>query len=232
MSLDEIYSTGEESSNVEPLQLKHYLCALVTILGFGTIIYGSLKWGWGVTQYSATFLAMVIFCGFFGGLGINSTADGFIKGCSTMVAGAFVIGIARAISVIMSDGKIIDSVVFYLAQVISAFGPVVGANVMFYANILVNFFVPSGSGQAVEVMPLMVLLADLSDITRQVAVQAFQFGDGFSNCIFPTAGVLMSSLAMAKISYGRYVRWFFPLMAAQVILSSVALTVLQMMGWN
>lgn len=232
MSLDEVYGSGDDSSVQEKLRTKHYICAAITILGFAAIIFGSLKWGWGVPQYSATFIAMAIFCGLFGGLGVNGTAENFVKGCSTMVAGAFVIGIARAISVVMSDGKIIDSVVHYLAQVISHFGPVIGANVMFYANILINFFVPSGSGQAVAVMPLMVPLADLSGITRQVAVQAFQFGDGFSNCILPTAGVLMSSLAMAKIPYARYVKWFFPVLLAQTVLASIALTVLQLIGWN
>ena len=232
MSLDEIYGGGDQGVEIERLQLKHYVCAAITVLGFGAIIYGSLSWGWGVPQYSATFIAMAILGGLCGGLGVNGTAQDFIKGCSTMVAGAFVIGIARAISVVMSDGKIIDSVVYYLSQAISSFGPVIGANVMFYANILINFFIPSGSGQAVAVMPLMVPLADLTGITRQVAVQAFQFGDGFSNCIFPTAGVLMSSLAMTKISYGRYVKWFLPVLIAQTVLATVALTVLQMMGWN
>ena len=149
-----------------------------------------------------------------------------------MIVGAFVIGIARAISVVMGDGKIIDSIVHYLSEPISHYGPVVGANLMFYANTLINFFVTSGSGQAVAVMPLMVPLADLAGITRQVAVQAFQFGDGFSNCIYPTSGVLMSALALAGIPYQKYLKWFLPMILLQTVLASVALTVLQAVGWN
>ncbi len=230
---DDIFADDKGASNgTDPILFRHVVCAATTILGFAAIIWGSVQWGWGVPQYSAVFLAIAILCGLCGGLGVNETASGFVKGCSTMVAGAFVIGIARAISVVMTDGKIIDSVVYYLAQPISHYGPVVGANLMFYANSLINFFIPSGSGQAVAVMPLMVPLADLSGITRQVAVQAFQLGDGFSNCIFPTAGVLMSSLALAKIPYGKYVKWFLPFILLQVVLSSIALTVLQSMGWN
>jgi uncharacterized ion transporter superfamily protein YfcC len=174
---------------------------------------------------------MAIFTGLFGGLGINGTCTEFIKGSGTMVAGAFVIGISRAISVVMTNGKIIDSIVYYLSQPISHYGPIVGANLMFYVNVLINFFIPSGSGQAVAVMPLMVPIADLAHITRQVAVQAFQFGDGFTNCIFPTAGVLMSSLALAKIPYSRYVKWFAPLLIIQLILATEAITVLQYIGW-
>lgn len=231
---DDVFADTKSSSGdtPDPLLFRHIVCAAITLAGFAAIIWGSVQWGWGVPEYSATFIAMAVLCGLCGGLGVNDTASAFIKGCSTMVAGAFVIGIARAISVVMSDGKIIDSVVYYLAQPISHYGPVVGANLMFYANTLINFFVPSGSGQAVAVMPLMVPLADLSGITRQVAVQAFQFGDGFSNCIFPTAGVLMSSLALAKIPYGKYVKWFLPLLLAQLVLASVALTILQAIGWN
>lgn len=230
--LVDVLGSSEESEILESLTLRHIFCAMLTALGFIAIVWGALKWSWGVPEYSAIFIAMAILCGIIGGLGVNGTADSFVKGCSTMITGAFVIGIARAISVVMTDGKIIDSVVFYLAQPISNYGAVVGANLMFYANILINFFIPSGSGQAVAVMPLMVPLADLSGITRQVAVQAFQFGDGFSNCIFPTAGVVMSSLALAQIPYGKYVKWFLPMLLLQIVLGSFALTVLQLLGWN
>lgn len=232
MKVEEFIGPQDDTGVVEEMKLKHYVCGLITVLGFAAIIVGSLQWGWGVPEYSSTFVAMAILCGLCGGLGVDGTAQNFIKGCASITAGAFVIGIARAISVVMSDGKIIDSIVYYLAQVISSFGPVVGASVMFYANCVINFFVPSGSGQAVAVMPLMVPIADLSGISRQVAVQAFQFGDGLSNCIIPTSGVLMSSLAIAKMSYGNYVKWFGPLMILQIILASAALTILQIIGWN
>jgi uncharacterized ion transporter superfamily protein YfcC len=109
---------------------------------------------------------------------------------------------------------------------------VIGANLMFFANTVLNFFIPSGSGQAVTVMPIMVPLADLTHITRQVAVQAFQFGDGLSNCFIPTSSVLMGCLGLASLSYEKYVKWVFPLIALQISLAVVALTVLQMMQWT
>ena len=228
----EIVGSGEEDEEVHPLTWRQLCCALITLAGFGSIVWGSVSWGWGVPDYSAAFLGMALLIGLVGGLGVNGTADAFVKGCSSMIVGAFVIGIARAISVVMGDGKIIDSIVHYLSEPISHYGPVVGANLMFYANTLINFFVTSGSGQAVAVMPLMVPLADLAGITRQVAVQAFQFGDGFSNCIYPTSGVLMSALALAGIPYQKYLKWFLPMILLQTVLASVALTVLQDVGWN
>jgi uncharacterized ion transporter superfamily protein YfcC len=232
MGLSEFMGEEKGGDVDEKSALRHIICGVITLLGFVGIVWGSAQWGWSIPEYSAIFLTIAILCGLFGGLGVSGTTVAFLKGCGSIVAGAFVIGIARAISIVMSDGKIIDTVVYHLSQPISHYGPVVGASLMFYANALINFFIPSGSGQAVAVMPLMVPLADISGITRQVAVQAFQFGDGFSNCIVPTSGVLMSVLAMSGIPYGKYVKWFAPFLLLQIILASIALTVLQMYGWS
>jgi uncharacterized ion transporter superfamily protein YfcC len=216
----------------ESMDIRHMICTAIVIIAFGAIIYGSLELKWGIDHYSVVFLMMAVFCGLIGGLGINGTAVSFVKGCGSMAYAALVIGMARAISVMMTDGKIIDTVVYYLSLPISKYGPVIGANLMFFANIVINFFIPSGSGQAVTVMPIMVPLADLTGITRQVAVQAFQFGDGFTNCFIPTASVVMGCLGIAGIAYEKYVKWIFPFIMLQVVLAMVALTVLQLMQWG
>ncbi len=216
----------------ESMDIRHMICTAIVIIAFGAIIYGSLELKWGIDHYSVVFLMMAVFCGLIGGLGINGTAVSFVKGCGSMAYAALVIGMARAISVVMTDGKIIDTVVYYLSLPISQYGPVIGANLMFFANIVINFFIPSGSGQAVTVMPIMVPLADLTGITRQVAVQAFQFGDGFTNCFIPTASVVMGCLGIAGIAYEKYVKWIFPFIMLQVVLAMVALTVLQLMQWG
>lgn len=211
---------------------RQFLCALITVACFVAIIYGSLKLKWGIADYSVIFFMMSVFCGMVGGLGMNGTARAFVKGCAGMAYAALIIGMARGISVAMSDGKIIDTVVYYLSLPIGRFGPVVGANLMLIFNVIINFFIPSGSGQAVTVMPVMVPLADLTGITRQVAVQAFQFGDGFTNCFIPTASVVMGCLGLAGIPYGKYVKWIAPFILFQLFLASVALTILQIMQWN
>ncbi|NLA91766.1 MAG: YfcC family protein [Synergistaceae bacterium] len=232
--------TGEEASQAEEenldeketMTLRHMICTTIVVVGFAAIIYGSLKHGRGIDHYSVVFFIMAVTCGIIGGLGINGTAIAFVKGCGTMAYAGLVIGMARAISVVMTDGKIIDTVIYYLSLPIAKFGAVVGANLMFMANVVINFFVPSGSGQAVTVMPIMVPLADLTGITRQVAVQAFQFGDGFTNCIIPTASALMGCLGLAGIPYGKYLRWIMPIIAIQLLFAMVALTILQSIGWS
>ncbi len=233
-----VYSAEEAAQEAnhfeehESMDLRHMLCTAIVVISFGAIIYGSLQLKWGINHYSVIFFMMAVFCGIIGGLGMNGTAQAFVRGCGTMAYAALVIGMARGISVVMTDGKIIDTVVYYLSLPIAKYGPVIGANLMFFANIVINFFIPSGSGQAVTVMPIMVPLADLTGITRQVAVQAFQFGDGFTNCFIPTASVVMGCLGLSGIAYEKYVKWIFPLILTQVVLAMVALTVLQMIGWS
>ena len=216
----------------EKLTMRQIICLLIAFVSFAAIIYGSIKLNWGIQHYSVVFIMMAVFSGLVGGLGVTGTANAFVKGCGTMVYAGFVIGMARAISVVMTDGKIIDTIVNWLAMPIAQAGPVLGANLMLAANIIINFFIPSGSGQAVTVMPIMVPLADLTGITRQVATQAFQFGDGFTNCIIPTAGVVMGCLGIANISYEKYVGWFWPFLVAQLGLAFVAITILQIMKWG
>jgi uncharacterized ion transporter superfamily protein YfcC len=97
---------------------------------------------------------------------------------------------------------------------------------------VINFFIPSGSGQAVTVMPIMVPLADIAGISRQVACQAFQFGDGFSNIIIPTASTVMASLGIAGVPYERYVRWVWPLLLKFFLIGFVTLTLGVMFNWG
>src|SRR5699024_6849574 len=103
---------------------------------------------------------------------------------------------------------------------------------MFIANTFINFFIPSGSGQAFVTMPIMTPVADMVNITRQTAVQAYQFGDGFSNMIFPTSGPLMASLAVAGVSYGKWLKWIAYPMVAFVILSIVVLVLATIFEWG
>ena len=226
--------SGEENTSITmgDFTWRHKICTLVLLIGFGMIIYGSMNWKWSITQFSISFLIMGVLIGMIGGLGVNGTSKAFVKGCTQMVFAGFIIGMARAISVVMTEGRIIDTVVHYMSLPIAATGPVVGANLMYLLNIVVNFIIPSGSGQAVTVMPIMVPLADITGITRQVAVQAFQFGDGFCNCIAPTAGTLMASLGIAGISFEKYAKWFFPCLMVQLVLGAIAITILQTIGWT
>lgn len=211
---------------------QHVVSLLGLVAAVGVILVGSVNYGWSYDQIAATFFTLAVVAGLINGMGINGTTQVFINGCSKLVNAAFIIGFANGISVILANGNILNTIVYWLSIPMSHLGAVMGANFMFLANLVINLFIPSGSGQAAAVMPLMVPVADLAGITRQVAVQAFQFGDGFSNCLFPTAGTLMGSLAIAKTDWTRYAKWMIPLLSCQIVMAIVTLTILQTIGWT
>lgn len=237
MKVEEYIGVGAQGAEAVPshdevLGTRHIVNLIATFGAIAAIIVGSITAGWSNSQIAATFLVLSIFLGLYNGYGINGTTKMFIKGCSTMLGAAFIVGFANGISIILADGKILNTIVYALSIPLNSMGSVLGANFMFIANIFINLFIPSGSGQAAAVMPIMVPVADLCGITRQVAVQAFQFGDGFSNCLFPTAGTLMGSLGIAGVAWNKYAKWFLPMILVQTAFACIALTVLQIIGWT
>lgn len=228
------YMGGQES--MEEAKVRVTRCQaysmVIMMIGIAVIMYGALKFGWGTDQIGAVFFFATILIGLMNTKDLNTTMEEFGKGCSKMVTAAFVVGFANAISVIMKNGGILDTIVYYLSVPIGQFGPVIGANIMMLSNLVINFFITSGSGQASVVMPIMVPICDLTGITRQVAVQCFQFGDGLSNCVYPTVASLMGGLAFAQVSYGKYIKKVLPLFICQILLAMLAVTILQNVGWT
>lgn len=224
-------SSGEDLSGIQ-MTWRHTVSLLGLVAAIAAICVGSIKFGWSYDQMSATFFLLAICAGLVNGMGVNGTTKVFIAGCSKMTNAAFIVGFANGVGVVLTNGQILNTIVYWFSIPMAHMGSVLGANFMFFANLLINFLVPSGSGQAAAVMPIMVPMADLAGITRQVAVQAFQFGDGFSNCIYPTAGTLMGALALAKTDWAKYAKWFLPLLGCQIVLSCASLTILQMIGWT
>lgn len=229
MGLQEEGNPSELSGRLNAGQL----IALVSTLGaIVVVVIGSVLYGWGNSQFAAVFLLVSIIIGLTNGYGINGTTKEFIAGCSKMVNAGFIVGFANAISVVLTNGHILNTIVYYLSMPLSSVGSVLGANLMMVINTIINLFIPSGSGQAAVVMPLMVPTADLTGITRQVAVQAYQFGAGFADCVIPTAGTLMGSLGIAGIAWNKWVKNYAPLLAVQFIFAVIMLTVLQTIGWT
>lgn len=233
MSVSEYMGMSGEAKTIEDhMTWKHTLSLIGLLVAIATLLIGCVTAKWSFDQIAAVFFVLSVFVGLVNGMGINGTTKVFLQGCSKMTNAAFIIGFANGIGIIMTNGNILNTIVYWLSIPMNSLGSVMGANFMFIANLFINLFIPSGSGQAAAVMPIMVPVADLAGITRQVAVQAFQFGDGFSNCLFPTAGTLMGSLAIAKVDWTKYAKWLMPLLGCQVILALASLTILQTIGWT
>jgi len=226
------YMGGEGVVDTGKMTNKHMLSIAGLIVAVAAICIGSIKFGWSYDQMACTFFLLAVFGGLVNGMGVNGTTKVFVSGCAKLCNAAFIVGFANGVGIILTNGKILNTIVHWLSIPMQSMSPVLCANFMFIANMIINFLIPSGSGQAAAVMPIMVPMADILGVTRQVAVQAFQFGDGFSNCIYPTAGTLMGSLAIAKTDWARYAKWMLPLLGCQCILSFVSLTILQMIGWT
>lgn len=225
-SLIGIEAGGEDKLNFdETFTSRHKMILLWTAAALIFFVFAVVKFQWTTDHMAAFFVIIGLVAGIIAGMNYNTIAITFLEGCKNLVYGALIIGLARAVLVIMENGQILDTLVNALSQPLSALPPVATAIGMFVMNSVFNFFVPSGSGQAAIMMPIQTPLADMIGITRQVSVLAFQFGDGFSNVLFPTSGPLMASLAVAGVSWIKWAKWFFPLFLIWTGIAFVLLTV-------
>lgn len=203
--------------------IHHKLVLYSFAIAMIVLIIGILHYKWYITELGALFLALGIISGFAGKLKINEITDAFIEGAKGMVGVALIIGCARAILVLATDGKIMDTFLYGLSNMIIDLHPILASQAMFVMQAVLNFFVHSASGQAMLTMPVMAPLADVLGISRQVAVLAFQFGEGWINPILPTSGVTMGVLGLAQIPWEKWFKWMLPI---QIIFFILALLLL------
>ena len=208
--------------------VRHALALLGLAVGLTIYVWGSLTLHWGMNYMAGIMMLVAMFGALVTGMGMNGFVSAFLQGARQMTFSAMLIGLATGISVVLSEGHILHSIIYGMAVALNSLHSVLVAPVMFLFNLLFNFFVPSGSGQAAVVMPIMAPLSDVVDISRQTAVLAFQLGDGLSNVIFPTNGTMMASIAMAGLDYRRWAAWVLPLfllwtaMAVVIMIIAVA----------
>ncbi|MBW2276204.1 MAG: YfcC family protein, partial [Deltaproteobacteria bacterium] len=212
--------------------VRHGLCLAVLAATVTMMVVGVVAMDWYITELGGLFFAMGILAGIAGGMGPNTLAKAFIAGVKDMAGAALVVGFAGGILVILEDGNIMDTILYGMSSLTSKLPPLLAADAMYVVQMVLNFFIPSGSTKAALTMPLMAPLADLSGITRQTAVLAYQFGDGFTNMIIPTSGVTIGTLAMAKIPFGKWARWNLPLQAVFFVLALALLVWPVLSGWE
>ncbi|KAB7644202.1 MULTISPECIES: YfcC family protein [Staphylococcus] len=194
-------------------------------------VFGIFKYDWTFTQMSANFLLAGIVAGLVAGLGFNGTFDALVKGMQDILYGALVVGIAKGIVVLLENGKIIDTIVHGMTTLLSDVPASLVIMVMFILQFILNFFIPSGSGQALTTMPLMIPISDLLHINRQITVLAFQYGDAISNILFPTSATLMGALAVARISYTQWLKFAWKLIVVWIIICATAMSIALMIGY-
>ncbi|RNB82000.1 putative basic amino acid antiporter YfcC [Brevibacillus fluminis] len=216
--------------DIPDLNIRHKLVFLVMICGMAFNVYGVFKYEWFLTELTASFLVMGLIAGLAGGLSVNTLFDSFVSGAKAVTFGALIVGFARAITVVLEDGKIIDTMISVLTSAIGHLPDAINVLAMFLIQAVLNLFISSGSGQAATTMPIMVPISDLLGIQRQVAVLAFQYGDAVTNSIIPTSSALMGYLAVAGIPYEKWVKFIWKLLLGWALIAAVALIVAVTIG--
>ncbi|WP_436950756.1 YfcC family protein [Staphylococcus xylosus] len=196
------------------------------------LVYGVTTQGWFMVEMAGLFIFMGVIVGFVSGLSMQTICEALNDGFKDVLMGAIIVGLARSIAVVLEDGKIMDTIVHGLGSVIDGTTPTIAVIGMYAVQMLINFIISSGSGQALVTMPIMAPLADMLGITRQTAVLAFQLGDGFTHIFYPTSGYFMAALAIGGVSYTKWIRFFFPLFIIWVVISIITLIIAQLSGWS
>ena len=206
------YSTGFEMPHDVAFTGRRIAILVAFVLAIIGFVAGVALKGWYIAELNAVFLALGLVAAVIARMSPGEASRTFIRGASEMTAAALIVGFARAIEVVLSDGQIIDTVIQSIASLLEGTGPEVAAVGMLAVQTICNIFIPSGSGQAFVTMPIMSPLATLTDVPQQTAVLAYQFGDGFTNMIVPTSALVMGTLALGRIPYTAWLRFAGPLM--------------------
>ena len=198
---------------------------ILSLLGF-TIVYliiGVLGYQWYIGEISALFLAMGIFSGIAMGLSANKIVNELMAGAKDILGAALIVGLAAGIVYILEQGHIIDTILHAMASGLGEAGDVGSLGLMYTIQTLINLVIPSASAKAAITMPIMAPFADIIGVSRQATVLAFQFGDGFTNMITPTSGVLIAVLGIARIPYGKWFKWVLPFILLLVLVGFLLL---------
>ena len=224
------YTSGFEAPGDLHFNGRRIAILAVFVIGLVVFVYGVSEHHWYITELNSIFLAIGLIAAIIARLPAGETSRTFLEGAAAMTPAALLVGFARTIEVVMTDGQIIDTVVYSIAGLLEGLPSEASAIGMLAVQTVCNFFIPSGSGQAFVTMPIMSPLATLTDVPQQTAVLAYQFGDGFTNMIVPTSALVMGALALGKVPYAAWFKFVGPLLLKMFALAAVFLVISMHIG--
>ncbi len=207
-----------DSEKIPDFTLRRKMIILLLFLAILLLVIGSNVWKWYINEISAVFLGLGVMTAIVAGMKASHASRAFVDGARGMLMAALIIALSKGLLVVATDGKIIDTMLNGIAGATEKLPGIISAEMMFLFQGILNFFIPSGSGQAALAMPIMAPLADILGITRQTAVLCFQMGDGIFNMIIPTSGVTMGVLSIAEIPYQKWFKWVLPFTLLLIVL--------------
>ncbi|MEM8762972.1 MAG: TIGR00366 family protein [Bacteroidota bacterium] len=194
------------------LNRMHWMVISIFVLGLLAVIYGVFNLQWYINELSAIFLMVALCCGLVSRMSATTMSETVLKGVALAAPGAFMVGFATSIKVLMEMGNIGDTISYQLSNLLQGLPLYASAISMSVTQTVINFFIPSGSGQALATLPVMLPLGESLGLTRQVTILAFQIGDGVSNLVNPTLGGLIAMLSMCRVPIDRWIRFIFPVL--------------------
>ena len=214
-----------EAVAVEDMPLTHRQGWILGVLLLTVImlIVGVTCWDWYLPEITGLFLGMGIICGIIAGFNANKIADELLAGAKDILSAALVVGFASGIIVLLQDGKVVDSILHSMQESLDGTGRAGSLTAMYGIQALINFVIPSATAKAAITIPIMAPFSDMVGVSRQAMVLAFQFGDGFTNMLTPTSGVLIAALAMARIPYAKWVKWIWKMVIVLLVLGLLLL---------
>ena len=219
--------------NSVPLTTRQKIVLVIFVGGIAFTVYGIIVKGYYIDELAGIFLAIGIIGGLVGGLRPGEICEHFEKGCVNMLFPCLMVGLANSVIILLEQSNMMDSIIHLLASALNGLSPMLTAFGMFITTDLFNVLIPSGSGKAAIVMPIMVPLADMMDITRQTSVLAFQLGDAFTNVMAPTGGEILAALAMCGgVSFKKCMKYLLPLFIAWWIVAFIFLAIAVQTGYG
>ncbi len=216
---------------VAEFNTRHKLIIVGFIISFVIIMYGAIEHGWFLSEICGLFFIMMIVTSIIQKWSPNTVAELFLESAAEIIYAALIIGIARGVLVVLDSGNITDTLIYYMSEPLKSLPTYVSAWFMVIIQTVMNFFIPSGSGQAMVTMPIMSPIGDIIGLNRQIVILAFQFGDGLSNLIWPTASISVMC-GMAKVPINKWWKFFIPLFGILVIVQIIFITIATIIGYG
>ncbi len=225
------FQTTTVTFESKPLSNQHTAMLTVLIIGVAFMVYGSNEWKWKTSALSAYYMFLSMVFAAIAGMRPSEAADAFVSGMKKVMIAAILIGLATAVEIVLSKGKVLDTVIHYLVDFIGSGGAYMSAYSMFFSQLLLDIAIPSTSGQAAVTMPIMGPVGQLSGVSPQTTVLAFLMGNGLTNVITPTSSGLLIFLATAQVSWTQWAKFVWPLIIMLAIVAMALLTLAVYIGY-
>jgi uncharacterized ion transporter superfamily protein YfcC len=204
----------------------------IFLFGLGTMIYGVFYWDWFINDISAIFMVIALLVALLCRMNPQTVGNTIYQSLSMSAPGAFMVGFAATIRVLLEQAQMTDTISFYLSEILTEVPTGLSAIAMSISQSVINFFIPSGSGQALATLPIMIPIGDLLGLSRQCTILAFQIGDGVTNLVNPTLGGLIAMLALIRVPIDRWIKYILPLAFYILAFSWIVLSLAVLWNWN